>query len=135
MNSRNPKIYLQVICLELLCLKLFQLPYSCNGGKVDWFLLKNIKSEKNTLINFSNVLPVFFPFFYFQVIDLNQSKVCPFQTDWTDYIYYIIAAEIAMFLLLIGKVTYDYWVFKTHGYLPWPASKMPKMPCDWVFET
>lgn len=48
--------------------------------------------------------------------------------------YYVIAAELSVLLLLIGKVSYDYWVFKTAGYLPWPASKMPKLPCDWVFE-
>uniref|UniRef100_A0A1B6DF92 LRRNT domain-containing protein n=1 Tax=Clastoptera arizonana TaxID=38151 RepID=A0A1B6DF92_9HEMI len=69
-----------------------------------------------------------------KVIDLDQRKVCIYPRDWTDYIYLIIAAEVFLFLLLIGKVSYDYWVFKTAGYLPWPASKMPKMPCDWVFE-
>ncbi|CAH0381666.1 unnamed protein product [Bemisia tabaci] len=93
-----------------------------------WWLRTNTRN----VVDYNEVLCSNLPE---RVIDLNQSKVCPFQTDWTDYIYYIIAAEIAMFLLLIGKVTYDYWVFKTHGYLPWPASKMPKMPCDWVFET
>ncbi|KAK9496736.1 hypothetical protein O3M35_013025 [Rhynocoris fuscipes] len=70
-----------------------------------------------------------------RVINLDQNKVCIYQKDWTDYIYYIIAAEILLLLLLISKVSYDYWVFKTSGYLPWPASKMPKLPCDWVFET
>ncbi|XP_073972643.1 leucine-rich repeat domain-containing protein hfw isoform X3 [Rhodnius prolixus] len=70
-----------------------------------------------------------------KVIDLDQSKVCVYPKDWTDYIYYIIAAEVFLLLLLISKVSYDYWVFKTSGYLPWPASKMPKLPCDWVFET
>ncbi|XP_050431504.1 protein halfway isoform X2 [Adelges cooleyi] len=69
-----------------------------------------------------------------RVIDLDQKIVCVTQTEWTDYMYYIIAAEISALLLLIGKVSYDYWVFKTAGYLPWPASKMPKLPCDWVFE-
>uniref|UniRef100_A0A224XPH9 Protein phosphatase 1 n=1 Tax=Panstrongylus lignarius TaxID=156445 RepID=A0A224XPH9_9HEMI len=70
-----------------------------------------------------------------KVINLDQNKVCIYPKDWTDYINYIIAAEVILLLLLISKVSYDYWVFKTSGYLPWPASKMPKLPCDWVFET
>ncbi|XP_050522818.1 protein halfway isoform X2 [Daktulosphaira vitifoliae] len=70
----------------------------------------------------------------YKVVDLDCEIVCVTQTDWTDYMYYVIAAEISALLLLIGKVSYDYYVFKTAGYLPWPASKMPKLPCDWVFE-
>lgn len=70
-----------------------------------------------------------------KVSELDQNKMCVSPRDWKDYIYYIIGAEVALFLLLISKVSYDYWVFKTAGYLPWPASKMPKMPCDWVFES
>ncbi|KAK6625200.1 hypothetical protein RUM43_005491 [Polyplax serrata] len=69
-----------------------------------------------------------------KVLALDQNKVCVYQRDWTDYIYYIIAGEICLLLLLVGKVSYDYWMFKTTGYLPWPASKMPKLPCDWVLE-
>lgn len=70
-----------------------------------------------------------------QVMDLDQNKVCTYPRVWTDYINYIIASEVVLLLLLISKVSYDYWIFRTAGYLPWPASKMPKMPCDWVFET
>lgn len=70
-----------------------------------------------------------------KVMDLDQNKVCSYPRVWTDYINYIIASEVVLLLLLISKVSYDYWVFRTAGYLPWPASKMPKMPCDWVFET
>ncbi|XP_063220902.1 protein halfway [Bacillus rossius redtenbacheri] len=70
-----------------------------------------------------------------KVIDLDRSVVCATQRKWTDYIYYIIAAQVVLLVFLIGKFLYDYWVFKSTGYLPWIASKMPKMPCDWVFET
>lgn len=35
---------------------------------------------------------------------------------------------------LVAKVTYDYWIFKSAGYLPWPANKMPRLPCDWLCE-
>ncbi|KYM76611.1 Protein halfway [Atta colombica] len=70
-----------------------------------------------------------------KVVDLEPSKMCVYPGDWTDYIYYIIATEVILLIGLIAKVSYDYWVFKTAGYLPWPANKMPKLPCDWLFET
>lgn len=70
-----------------------------------------------------------------RVYDLDQDKVCTVQSDWTEYVYYVVALEVLLLILLISKVSYDYWVFKTAGYLPWPASKMPKLPCDWVFES
>ncbi|XP_051173191.1 protein halfway isoform X2 [Leptopilina boulardi] len=70
-----------------------------------------------------------------KVVDLEPAKMCVYPGDWTDYIYYIIATEVIMLIVLVTKVSYDYWVFKTAGYLPWPASKMPKLPCDWLCET
>ncbi|VEN51316.1 unnamed protein product [Callosobruchus maculatus] len=69
-----------------------------------------------------------------KVVELDQTKLCQGEQDWTDYIYYIITAEVLLLVGLIAKVSYDYWVFKTAGYLPWPASKMPKLPCDWLCE-
>lgn len=68
------------------------------------------------------------------VVDLVESQVCHTPRDWTDYIYYIIGLEVLILVLLISKVSYDYWVFKTAGYLPWPANKMPRLPCDWLCE-
>ncbi|XP_028035982.1 protein halfway isoform X1 [Bombyx mandarina] len=68
------------------------------------------------------------------VVDLVESRVCHTPRDWTDYIYYIIGLEVLVLVLLISKVSYDYWVFKTAGYLPWPANKMPRLPCDWLCE-
>lgn len=70
-----------------------------------------------------------------KVVDLEPSKMCVYPGDWTDYIYYIIATEVILLISLIAKVSYDYWIFKTLGYLPWPANKMPKLPCDWLCET
>lgn len=70
-----------------------------------------------------------------KVKDLSEVKLCQSQHDWTDYIYYLITLEILLLMAMITKVSYDYWVFKTAGYLPWPASKMPKLPCDWLCET
>lgn len=68
------------------------------------------------------------------VVELIESRVCHTPRDWTDYIYYIIGLEVLVLVLLISKVSYDYWVFKTAGYLPWPANKMPRLPCDWLCE-
>ncbi|CAG9864494.1 unnamed protein product [Phyllotreta striolata] len=68
------------------------------------------------------------------VIEIDPSKYCQSDETWTDYLYYIIAAEVFLLVSLVTKVSYDYWVFKTAGYLPWPASKMPKLPCDWLCE-
>ncbi|CAB3377911.1 Hypothetical predicted protein [Cloeon dipterum] len=67
-----------------------------------------------------------------KIIDLVNEKVCTINE--INYIYYIIVAEVLLLLLLVGKVSYDYWVFKHVGYLPWPASKMPRLPCDCVLE-
>ncbi|XP_077298708.1 leucine-rich repeat domain-containing protein hfw [Arctopsyche grandis] len=69
-----------------------------------------------------------------QLVELAESKVCLQKKDWTDYIYYVIATELLLLFGLITKVMYDYWVYKTAGYLPWPASEMPKLPCDWLCE-
>ncbi|XP_047504175.1 protein halfway [Pieris napi] len=68
------------------------------------------------------------------VVELKEFQVCHTPRDWTDYIYYIIGLEALVLALLISKVSYDYWVFKTAGYLPWPANKMPRLPCDWLCE-
>lgn len=70
-----------------------------------------------------------------RVMDLEIPKMCVHPGDWTDYIYYIIAAEIFLLGSLFAKFSYDYWFFKSKGYLPWPANKMPKLPGDCLCET
>ncbi|KAL9884637.1 LOW QUALITY PROTEIN: leucine-rich repeat domain-containing protein hfw [Glossina fuscipes fuscipes] len=69
-----------------------------------------------------------------RVMELQEIKVCQSPHDWTAYVYYLIACEVILLIALIAKVSYDYWVFKTAG-SPWPASKMPKLPCDWLCES
>ncbi|KAL0882809.1 hypothetical protein ABMA27_016354 [Loxostege sticticalis] len=100
----------------------------CNAEKMikPWLQenFKNIPDYKNLECQ-DNLGPV---------VDLIESKVCHTPRDWTDYIYYIIGLEVLVLVLLISKVSYDYWVFKTAGYLPWPANKMPRLPCDWLCE-
>lgn len=73
--------------------------------------------------------------FAFRVMELSEMKLCQSPHDWADYIDILIAAELFLLFSLVLKVTYDYWVFKMSGYLPWPASKMPKLPCDWLCES
>lgn len=70
-----------------------------------------------------------------KVIQLQETKLCQSKHDAMDYIFYLIAAEVLLLLALILKVSYDYYVFKTQSYLPWPANKMPKLPCDWLCES
>ncbi|KAJ3661945.1 hypothetical protein Zmor_006317 [Zophobas morio] len=105
-----------------------RLQCDCNAAKVlkVWLLTKQKNIQDYDEIYCDNM--------DMKVIDLNPSKLCQSQQDWTDYIYYIITAEVVLFAGLIAKVVYDYYVFKTSGYLPWPASKMPKLPCDWLCE-
>ncbi|XP_076264676.1 leucine-rich repeat domain-containing protein hfw isoform X2 [Rhynchophorus ferrugineus] len=69
-----------------------------------------------------------------KVTELDPSQFCQSPQDWTYYINYIITGEVLLLVGLIVKVSYDYWVFTTTGYLPWPASKMPRLPCDWLCE-
>ncbi|XP_013188258.1 protein halfway isoform X2 [Amyelois transitella] len=104
------------------------IPCDCNTEKMlkPWLQenLKNIPDYK-LLMCTNNMGPV---------VDLVESHVCHTPRDWTDYIYYIIGLEVLVLVLLISKVSYDYWIFKTAGYLPWPANKMPRLPCDWLCE-
>lgn len=69
-----------------------------------------------------------------RVVDLEPSKLCVYPGDWTEYLYFVITMEVVVLIVIILKVSYDYWVLKTEGYLPWPASRMPKLPCDWLCE-
>lgn len=105
-----------------------RLQCDCSTAQVKMWLLNN----KNYIEDHDEVLC---DKAFERVIDIDPSKICIYEKDWTDYIYYIIGGEIFLLLSLISKVSYDYWVFKSFGYLPWPASRMPKLPCDWCFET
>ncbi|KAK7572048.1 hypothetical protein V9T40_014520 [Parthenolecanium corni] len=69
-----------------------------------------------------------------RVIDLDPKDLCAKPAEWKHFIRFVIYGEVIIFVLLVGKVSYDYYIFKTFGYLPWPASRMPKLPCDWCFE-
>lgn len=70
-----------------------------------------------------------------KVLQLKEATLCQSKHDAMDYIFFLIAAEVLLLLALILKVSYDYYVFKTQSYLPWPANKMPKLPCDWLCES
>ncbi|XP_046386767.1 protein halfway isoform X2 [Ischnura elegans] len=69
-----------------------------------------------------------------KIIDLKAEEVC-FSKHWKDYLPYVILLEVLLLIIIVTKVSYDYWIFKTKGYLPWPASRTPKLPCcDWAFD-
>jgi hypothetical protein len=58
-----------------------------------------------------------------KVLELKESQLCKSGIDnWASYINYIIALEIILIVGLILKVTYDYFIFKRTGFLPFPAS-------------
>ncbi|XP_055912289.1 protein halfway [Eupeodes corollae] len=101
----------------------------CNSAKVLklWLLARHANIPDYNYILCRNMKQ--------RVIDLQEIKLCQSPHDWTHYIFYLIALEVILLVALIMKVSYDYWVFKTAGYLPWPASKMPKLPCDWLCES
>ncbi|KAL5276210.1 hypothetical protein ACFFRR_001811 [Megaselia abdita] len=105
-----------------------QLECDCDSAKVFklWLL-----ARKRHIPDYENILCLDSK----RIIDLQEKNLCQSPHDWTDYIYYVIAAEVLLLMSLIMKVSYDYWVFKTSGYLPWPANKMPKLPCDWLCES
>ncbi|XP_050067655.1 protein halfway [Anopheles maculipalpis] len=102
----------------------------CNAAKgfKNWLLSRKaqVPDHENIFCEGNTNLP--------QLVTIQESKLCQSQHDWTDYIYYLIATEIMLLVALVCKVSYDYWVFKTAGYLPWPANKMPKLPCDCLCE-
>lgn len=119
--------YSEKICLDQATL---QLVPTCHDKKNTFlfqpWLLENFKNIPDyKMLECDDNVPV---------VDLVESQVCHTPRDWTDYIYYIIGLEVLILVLLISKVSYDYWVFKTAGYLPWPANKMPRLPCDWLCE-
>lgn len=106
-----------------------QITCDCNAAKVlkIWLLARQSHISDYDKIECDGSLPV---------LGLSETKLCRSYVDWTDYIYLIIIAEILLLIALICKVSYDYYIFKTHGFLPWPASQIPKIPfCDWLCET
>ncbi|XP_063702268.1 protein halfway [Culicoides brevitarsis] len=99
----------------------------CNAAKVlkIWLLARQSHIKDYDKIECHDGKPV---------LSLSEN-LCRSYVDWTDYIYLIIIAEVLLLIFLICKVTYDYYVFKIHGFLPWPASAIPKIPfCDWLCE-
>lgn len=114
---------------QLVFLEGNRLHCDCNSAKILrlWLL-----SRQNHITDYDKILCENMPQ---KVLDLSEMKLCQQHHSWTDYIFYLITAEILLLLALVMKVSYDYWVFKTSGFLPWPASKMPKLPCDWLCES
>lgn len=80
----------------------------CNAAKnfKNWLLSKKIHVPDQDLIycdgsSSSSSQQV-------KLVQIQESKLCQSQHDWTDYIYYVIAIEIILLLALVCKVSYDY---------------------------
>ena len=90
-------------------------------------------SKKNLIPDYNQIICENMPL---RIIDLDSTKMCQkSEQEWINYIYLIIAIEVILLVSLFCKVTYDYYVFKRTGYLPWPANKLPKLPCDCLCES
>lgn len=58
-----------------------------------------------------------------RILELKESELCKSGIDdWANYIEYLIAIEVILLIALFAKVSYDYYVFKKTGFLPYPAS-------------
>lgn len=58
-----------------------------------------------------------------RILELKESQLCKSGThDWASYIDYVIVIEVILLVALIAKVSYDWFVFKNSGFLPYPAS-------------
>lgn len=59
-----------------------------------------------------------------KVMELKESQICKSAGvhDFSTYIDIIIGIEIFLLIALFTKVSYDYYIFKKTGFLPYPAS-------------
>lgn len=57
-----------------------------------------------------------------RILELKESQLCKSYHDWASYIDYVIVIEVILLVALIAKVSYDWYVFKNSGFLPYPAS-------------
>ncbi|KAL7014044.1 hypothetical protein ACKWTF_015709 [Chironomus riparius] len=58
-----------------------------------------------------------------KILELKETELCKSGIDdWANYIEYLIVIEVLLLIALFTKVSYDYYVFKKTGFLPFPAS-------------
>jgi len=58
-----------------------------------------------------------------KILELKESQLCKSGIDdWENYIEYVIVLEVILLVSLFTKVSYDYYIFKKTGFLPYPAS-------------
>jgi hypothetical protein len=58
-----------------------------------------------------------------RIMELNESQLCTSgMHDFSRYIDIFIFVEIILLIALFTKVSYDYYMFKKTGFLPYPAS-------------
>jgi hypothetical protein len=58
-----------------------------------------------------------------RVMELKENQLCKSgEHDWSTIINIIIGVEVVLLIALFTKVSYDYYMFKKKGFLPFPAS-------------
>lgn len=57
-----------------------------------------------------------------RILELNSQLCKSGYHDWASYIDYVIVIEVILLVALISKVSYDWYIFKNSGFLPYPAS-------------
>jgi hypothetical protein len=61
-----------------------------------------------------------------QIRDLSRSVLCQDNRGTSLSGLDILNVALALLIVLVlGKLAYDYWAFKTSGRLPWLVAKMP----------
>lgn len=55
-------------------------------------------------------------------MELKEKMCTSSEHDWSTIINVIISIEIVLLIALFSKVSYDYYIFKKKGFLPYPAS-------------
>jgi len=70
------------------------------------------------------------------LIDVKFGDLCYMVDDGTPelWIFFMIALEVILIMMIVGKVWYDQRTFRKTGVLPWFSAKMPRLPCDAMLE-
>jgi len=63
--------------------------------------------------------------YIFQIRQLSRSLLCQEPKVGLSGLDMLNVALALCIILVLGKLAYDYWSFKTSGRLPWLVAKMP----------
>jgi hypothetical protein len=63
-----------------------------------------------------------------QISDLNPQVLCPPESNGEsqEFLLQLLCGILSVLILIVlAKLTYDAWVYRTRGQLPWIVLKMP----------